>query len=158
MAQHPLKKPPCGPASGGMATWPPKTPVQDPLQRLRGGLLSPAHTQLSLYCYCKIHSKLANRGRARPRVHCFGLKRPLSGVILEPILGATPSKGTRMPPKWVHTSNGNPVNDPLGWYWAQFRRPTDPLAHVGHPRMAVINPLESNKSDKLARIVPAKPC
>jgi hypothetical protein len=77
---------------------------------------------------------------------------------LEPILEATLPEGTWMPPKWVYTSNGNPDDDPIGWYWAQFRRPTDPLAHVDHPHMAVINPIESNKRGKLARIVLAEPC
>lgn len=63
-----------------------------------------------------------------------------------------------MPPKWVHTSNENPADDPLGWYWAQFRRPTDPLAHVDHPHTAVINPIESSESGKLAKIAPANTC
>lgn len=40
-----------------------KTPVLNPLWRLHKGLLSPTHTQLSLYFYYKIHSKFANRVR-----------------------------------------------------------------------------------------------
>lgn len=132
-------KPPGGLALGGngyLATY--KT-RREPFRETQEGLLSPFHTTLNPRYCCKIQNKLANQGRTQPQAWCFRIKRPLSRAISWPSSRVAPPKGTRIPPERVHTSNEDLAGDPIGWHWAKFRRPTDLLTHVDHPRMAVIN-------------------
>jgi hypothetical protein len=122
----------------------------EPFQGTHGCLLSPLHTMLKPRYYFKIQNKLVNRGRAQPRAWCFRIKRPLSRAISLPSSRVAPPERHSDTPERVHTSNEDLAGDPLGWHRAKFRRPTDPLAHVDQPHMAVINPHESNRRGKLA--------